>query len=82
MKDDPIITEVRATHHRISEEHGHDLNRLAAQYQEMERELAKSGKHRFVTGFFSTEPEKTEQERIYLAPANIRVQPKPAKSRQ
>ena len=47
MKDDPIITEVREARHRISEAHGHDLDRLTKHYQEYERELAKSGKYKF-----------------------------------
>jgi uncharacterized protein YbcV (DUF1398 family) len=54
MKDDPIITEVREARHRISEAHGHDLDRLTKHYQEYERELAKTGKYKFVTEFFST----------------------------
>ncbi len=59
MKDDPIITEVREARHRISEAHGHDLDRLTKHYQEYERELARTGKYKFATEFFatSTEPE-------------------------
>ena len=57
MKDDPIITEVRAARHRISEKYGHDLDRLGRHYQALERKLAKTGKRRFVTGFFTTSPE-------------------------
>lgn len=54
MKDDPIITEVREARHRISEAHGHDLDRLTKHYQEYERELAKTGKYKFATEFFAT----------------------------
>jgi hypothetical protein len=57
MKDDPIITEVRAARHRISEKYGHDLDRLGRHYRALERKLAKTGKYRFVTEFYSTEPE-------------------------
>ena len=56
MKDDPIITEVREARHRISEAHGHDLDRLTKHYQEYERELAKTGKYKFATEFFATSP--------------------------
>ena len=66
MRDDPIITEVREVRHRISEENGHDLRKLAKHYQEVERELAKTGRYQFVTGFFSTdtqpEPSKAKPE--------------------
>ena len=57
MKDDAIITEVREARHRISEEYGHDLDRLGRHYRALERKLAKTGKHRFVTGFFTTSAE-------------------------
>ena len=57
MKDDPIIAEVRAARHRISAEHGHDTRRIVAHYIEMQEEMKKTGQYRFVTGFFSTEPE-------------------------
>lgn len=54
MKDDAIITEVREARHRISETHGHDLDRLGKHYRALERKLAKTGKYRFVTEFFTT----------------------------
>jgi len=57
MKDDSIITEVREARHRISEAHGHDLDRLTKHYQEYERELAKTGKYKFATEFYSTSTE-------------------------
>ena len=57
MKDDPIITEVREARHRISEKYGHDLDRLGKHYRALERKLAKTGKHHFVTEFFTTSPE-------------------------
>ena len=52
--NDPVVTEVREARHQISEEHGHDLDRLLKHYQQMEAELVKSGKHKLVTGFFTT----------------------------
>lgn len=52
--NDPIVTEVREARHQISEEHGHDLDRLLKHYQQMEAELAESGKYKLVTGFFTT----------------------------
>jgi hypothetical protein len=54
MKDDAIITEVRQARHQISAQYGHDLDRLGRHYRAMERKLAKSGKYKFVTEFFST----------------------------
>ena len=57
MKDDAIITEVRAARHRISERFGHDTERLAEHYKQLDEELRKSGAFRFVTEFYSTEPE-------------------------
>jgi len=55
MKDDAIITEVRAARHRISERFGHDTERLAEHYRKLDEELQKSGDFRFVTEFYSTE---------------------------
>jgi hypothetical protein len=57
MKDDPIITEVREARHRISEKYDHNLDRLGKHYRALERKLAKTGKHRFVSEFFATSPE-------------------------
>ena len=45
--DDPIIAEVRRVRHKISAEHGHDMARLAKHYQELEKELRKTGKYKF-----------------------------------
>jgi hypothetical protein len=56
-KDDPIVAEVREARHRISEKYGHDLDRLTKHYQEYERELAKTGKYKFATEFYSTSTE-------------------------
>lgn len=43
-----VVKEVREIRMKISEECGHDLNRLIAYYQEVGREMRKSGKYKFV----------------------------------
>ena len=43
-----IMEEVREMRRRISAEFGHDLNQLVAYYQELEIEMRKSGKYKFV----------------------------------
>jgi hypothetical protein len=57
MKPDPIITEVREARHRISARYGHDIDKLARHYKKLEAQLKKTGKYKFVTGFFSTSTE-------------------------
>ena len=42
-----VVKEVREMRMKISEECGHDLNRLLAYYQEVEKEMRKSGKYKF-----------------------------------
>jgi hypothetical protein len=42
------MDEVREMRRRISAEFGHDLNQLVAHYQELETEMRKSGKYKFV----------------------------------
>jgi uncharacterized protein with NRDE domain len=37
LKDDPAITEIRETRHKISEEFGHDPQRIVAYYMELQR---------------------------------------------
>jgi len=49
MKPDPEIEEIRAVRRRISERHGHDLNRLFEHYQNLERQLRTSGQARFAS---------------------------------
>ena len=44
MKKDPVIDEIRAVRHKISEEFGHDTKRLLDHY----RELEKKYKHRMM----------------------------------
>ncbi|MDE0682169.1 MAG: hypothetical protein OXI63_04560 [Candidatus Poribacteria bacterium] len=43
-----VVEEVREIRMKISEECGHDLNRLIAYYQKVGEELRKSGKYKFV----------------------------------
>ena len=44
---DQGIKEVRRVRHQISEECGHDVDRLVSYYQKMEEELRVSGEFRF-----------------------------------
>ena len=57
MKPDPIIAEVRAARHEISAEHGHNARRLVNHYIKLQEAHKKTGKYKFVTGFFSTTDE-------------------------
>ncbi|MCY4554213.1 MAG: hypothetical protein OXC79_11120 [Candidatus Poribacteria bacterium] len=43
-----VVKEVREIRMKISEECGHDLNRLLAYYQEVGKRLRKTGKYKFV----------------------------------
>ena len=43
-----VVKEVREMRMKISEECGHDLNRLIAYYQKVGKEMRKSGKYKFV----------------------------------
>ena len=42
-----VVKEVREMRMKISEKCGHDLNKLFAYYQEVEKEMRKSGKYKF-----------------------------------
>jgi hypothetical protein len=57
MKPDPVIAEVRAARHKISAEHGHNSRRLIEHYMELQEAARKTGKFRFVTGFYATSSE-------------------------
>jgi len=46
MPDDEIA-EIRRIRHRISEECGHDIHRIAQYYRQVEEELRESGEFRF-----------------------------------
>jgi len=41
------IDEIRRIRHEISEEHGHDLRKIAEHYRKLETELRESGKFKF-----------------------------------
>ena len=80
-----IMEEVREMREKISAEFGHDLNRLVAYYQEVENEMRKSGKYKFV----DPPIEKPESEEdvfdslvsVQLAPEEFEVIETLAKSR-
>lgn len=80
-----IIEEVREMRRKISEEFGHDLNQLVAYYQELENEMRKSGKYKFV----DPPSEKPEFEEVIfdslvsvqLAPEEFKIIETLAKSR-
>ncbi|MEO7298741.1 MAG: hypothetical protein ABI042_09220 [Verrucomicrobiota bacterium] len=59
-KLDPVVAEVRKARHEISAEHGHDTKRLVDHYIEMQEAMKKTGKYRFVTGFYSTSEKATK----------------------
>lgn len=40
MKSDPVIDEIRAVRHRISERFGHDTHALVEHYRQMEKDYA------------------------------------------
>ena len=42
-----VVEEVREIRMKISEECGHDLNKLIAYYQKIEKEMRESGKYKF-----------------------------------
>ncbi len=50
MVDDEI-TEIRQVRHKISERYGHDVKRLVAHYQELQKELEASGKYKLATPY-------------------------------
>jgi hypothetical protein len=56
--DDPVVTEVRKARHEISAEHGHDTRRLVEHYIKMQEAAKKTGRFRFVTGFYQVERTK------------------------
>ncbi|MDE0466015.1 MAG: hypothetical protein OYL97_03080 [Candidatus Poribacteria bacterium] len=59
-----VVKEVREMRMKISEECGHDLNKLLAYYQKVEKEMRKSGKYKFADPEPSVEkPASTESTR-------------------
>jgi hypothetical protein len=49
MSRDPLIDEVRQARHEISQECDHDLRKLYARYDAMEKQMKAEGKWRFVS---------------------------------
>jgi hypothetical protein len=59
-----VVEEVREIRYKISEECGHDLNKLIAYYQKVEKEMRKSGKYKFADSEPPAEkPTSTESDR-------------------
>jgi len=56
------IDEIRRIRHLISAEHGHDLNRIAEHYRELEGKLRESGQFKFANRS-SREPSAANSER-------------------
>ncbi len=48
MREDPVIDEIRAVRHEISEEFAHDSDRLIDYLINKEKESVKKGEYRFV----------------------------------
>ena len=80
-----IMEEVREMRRKISEEFGHDLNRLIAYYQELENAMRKSDKYKFA----NPPSRKSEAEKdvfdplvsVQLAPEEFEIIERLAKSR-
>ena len=60
-----IMKEVQEMRHRISAEFGHDFKRLGAYYQELQREMRKSGKYKFADP--PTEKPESEKDVFYTS---------------
>lgn len=67
-----IIKEVQEMRHRISAEFGHDFKRLGAYYQELQKEMQKSGKYKFADP--PSEKPESEKDVFYTS---VLVQLKP-----
>jgi len=50
MQSDPAIDEIREVRREISAEFGHDPRRLLAHYVELEKEMRRAGKYKFLEG--------------------------------
>lgn len=55
---DEVIAEVRRIRHEISEESGHDVDRLVSHLQEIEATLRESGEVRFAETSGGTRPSR------------------------
>jgi len=49
MKPDPLVDEVREARHEISRECGHDIWKLYARYEAMQKQMKTEGEGRFVS---------------------------------
>jgi len=47
IEDNPIISEIRTIRQEISADHEHNLQKLLAHYQKLEREAKNTGKYHF-----------------------------------
>ena len=80
------MEEVREMRRKVSEEFGHDLNRLAAYYQKLKDEMRKSGKYTFAA-LPNEEPESEENAfgsliSVQLAPEEFEIVETLAKARR
>ena len=66
------MEEVREMRRKISAEFGHDFNRLGAYYQEIQKEMQKSGKYKFA----DPPSEKSESEKdVCYTSVLVRLEP-------
>jgi len=59
IQKDPVIDEIRALRHRISERFGHDPAQLVAYYLELQQQY----RDRLIDTLKTTEPENREEKR-------------------
>ena len=57
MREDPVVDEIRAVRHEISEEFAHDSDRLIDYLIKREKESAEKGQYRFVGSLHHVRPE-------------------------
>jgi len=48
VREDPVVDEIRAVRHQISEEFAHDIDRLVDYLIKKEKESAEKGQYRFL----------------------------------
>lgn len=67
-----IMEEVREMRYKISAEFGHDFKRLGAYYQEIQKEMQKSGKYKFA----DPPSEKPEYEKdVFYTSVLVQLEP-------
>lgn len=54
------IQEIRRIRHQVSSEHGNDLRALGEYYHQIENELKKTGKYRFIEKEHDSKEKQTE----------------------